>query len=269
MPGSNPSRRPIACRHCSAALTTLQRLRGDCCDRAECRRRATVTRLREQRDADLAATRAAAARRDAADPVAQVPVVWLAQHRVRLAPLPAARRQAYREHLESLATTIESGVDVGTAGTARSPDPDPPAASVGATLCGFCAGRCCRLGADHHAFITADLLRRWLAENPGRRPADAVAQYMALLPHRHAENSCVNHGPEGCTLPRALRSDICNQFVCAPLSQVLRASDSEPPQTTLLAAMEGSHQITGVALLQPDGLRRVPLKRRRKRAGKA
>jgi hypothetical protein len=270
MPGPNPSRRPIACRHCGAALTTLQRLRGEHRDRVDCRRRAAAARLRAQREADLAATRAAAARRDATDAATHAPVVWLMQNSARLVPLPVARRRAHHEYLESLAAAIDSGVDEGTGMAALPPEATSPGARLGASLCGFCAGRCCRHGAIRNAFISDEVLRRWLAEHPGSRADDAVAQYMALLPRRHVEDSCAYHGREGCTLPRALRADICNRFACEPLVQVQHAVAGEPPQSTLLAAMESnSFRISRVALLQADGFRRVPLKRSRKRARKA
>jgi hypothetical protein len=265
MPGPNPSRRPTACRHCGVKLTTRQRRRGDHCDSTDCRRRTIVDRLRAQREADLAATRAAAARRDAADAAAHAPVVWLPEHRARLVPLPAARRRAHRAHLESLAEAIEAGVADG--GGMATPPPQTVSAGtrLDAALCGFCAGRCCRHGADSNAFVTDDLLRRWLAENPGHRAVDVVATYMARLPPRHVEDSCVYHGRDGCTLPRALRADVCTRFACEPLVHVRRAAADGPPQGSLLAAMESALRLRGVALLQADGFRGVPLKRCRRR----
>src|SRR5512137_2249933 len=122
MPNTAVRRPALTCRHCGATLTPLQRLRGAHCERGECRHRAIVTGLRVQRDADLAATRAAAARRDAADPAVHAPVVWLAEHSARLVPLPAARRRAHREHLESLAAAIEGGADDGAVAAAPPAD---------------------------------------------------------------------------------------------------------------------------------------------------
>ena len=241
------------CRLCGTTLTPLQRLRGVVCQSMDCQRQAVREGALRRRDALLGRRRAAAGRAWQATAVTEAPVVWLERHETELVPLAPALREAQRAHLEHLAAEVAANP-----GPPSEPSPAPaPArdgASLDASLCAFCGGRCCRHGADKHAFITAELLRRWLARHPGRGPADAAAAYLALLPRRHVARSCVHHGRDGCTLPAQMRSDICNGYAC----DTLRAVQDAGSPAALVAAMQRDATLGDAALLQPDGFRRLP-----------
>ncbi len=116
---------------------------------------------------------------------------------------------------------------------AQSPSTAPPpshgaalstAAAVDALLgqvCAACTGHCCRLGLSRHAFIDAATLaaawREARATDP-EAPLDAVEQqYLDAVAAQHHQGSCAFHGPAGCTLPRARRAAICNDFECPTL----------------------------------------------------
>jgi hypothetical protein len=62
-----------------------------------------------------------------------------------------------------------------------------------------------------------DTIRRYLAAHPERRPREVLAAYRDCLGNKTHRGSCVYHGPTGCTLPRPMRSDTCNDFFCEGL----------------------------------------------------
>lgn len=241
---------PQACRLCSAELTPLQRLRGDVCQRLDCQRLTAREQAAKQRDATLAARRRHASRRWRTAAVAEAPVLWLERHETEMVPLPAAVRQAQHAHLQRLAAEVDA-------------EPQPPAAAptlpddstpLAGALCGFCGGRCCRYGAGSHAFITTELLRRWLASHPGQTAADAAAAYLALLPRQHVARSCPHHGRQGCTLPAAMRSDICNRYAC----DTLRGLQDAGEPAAVVVAMQRDATLGDAALLQGEGFRKLP-----------
>jgi hypothetical protein len=252
MPSSVDRWQARPCRLCGAALTPLERLQGDVCRRIDCRRQATRERALLKRDALLARRRAAARLAWQEPTVTEAPVVWLERHEAGLVPLAPAHREAHRGYLEGLVPELDAK-DPMPPGTLlpKSADESTP---LGRSLCAFCAGRCCRYGADRHAFITAELLGRWLARHPGSAPADAVAAYFALLPRRHVAGSCVHHGRDGCTLPAPMRSDVCNRYACNALRAVQDAGDAP----ALVAAMEQHETLGEAALLWPGGFRKLP-----------
>ena len=68
-----------------------------------------------------------------------------------------------------------------------------------------------------------------MAANPGLDPAKLRAAYLGYLPPRTIPGSCVHHTRGGCSLPRALRSDVCNSFACAPLKLLQSGLQADPP----------------------------------------
>jgi hypothetical protein len=242
---------PAPCRFCGQPLQPPERLRGSVCRRLPCAMAAGRERVVDLRDADLARRRRRDTRHGQAPGLAEAPVVWLQNHGTRLVPLPEAERDKQARHLQGLVA------ELARARVAAAEDP-PPAASEPLTegLCTFCRGRCCRYGRGRHAFITAALLQRWLRHHPGAQPADAAADYLARLPQRHVENSCLHHGPAGCTLPREMRSEICNRYACDGLvSAELQVNEGAPHG--LVAAMEGGAGVARAAWVQPGATRRL------------
>ena len=138
----------------------------------------------------------------------------------QISRLPAQRRCAFRDQLKSL---IERAA-------ARPPLPPEPlqedssaedarlqAASGNACAC--CQGSCCRGGAHTHAYLGVETLQRYMAAHPDHSPRKVLASYMRHIDDTTCEGSCVYHRADGCSLPREMRADICNQFYCAGLRE--------------------------------------------------
>lgn len=218
-----------ACRHCGQALSALERLRGDHCGRLDCHRNAVDRRGAQERAAAIAQRLRAALRQGALAAVAQAPVLWLTAHTSRMTALPATLRRAHLQYLETLVRSAPEADD-------EAPAADPaPGSPVTGRVCGFCTGRCCHLGGERQAFLRRQQLVRWVAAHPGTTLADATADYARHLPRRHAQGSCVYHGPQGCTLPRDMRADICNTYLCEPLKVVRQRADEGAPEGSVLA----------------------------------
>jgi hypothetical protein len=246
------------CRLCGRTLTPLERVRGDVCDAMDCRRRATDARLRAELDAALDAARERAAAQWRMPGLRDAPVVWLVDHDKALAPVTPAELAEQRAYL----------MDLGCAAEGPDPMPDevdesvdgggaPTGPTAGNQLCALCSGRCCRLGGQQHAFLRAAPLRRWLSHHVGAAWADAVEHYMNLVPGWHAEGSCLYHGERGCTLPRGMRADICNDFECVPLERV-QALSAADPGVAVLVGVARHFEMRDAALLSAQGARSLP-----------
>ncbi len=257
---------PRPCRFCGQALNAIERVQGDSCQRLDCRRAVTTERAAAAMAADLLARRQAASKAlQHAGPL-RAPVIRLETHAARLARVRATERRAHRAHLCALAAG--EAAEPGT--PEERPVPSAPVPALPGTstltdrLCGFCAGRCCRHGAFTHAFIDRALLQRWVAARPGSGLQDAAADYAARLPAVHVEGSCLHHGSSGCTLPRAMRSDICNRYACDGLVQARQHVAHGAPHG-LLATMPAAERIQRAAWLAETATHLLPPRRPRRR----
>lgn len=104
--------------------------------------------------------------------------------------------------------------------------------------CRLCRGACCRTGADH-AYLNIKQVREFIAGHPELSAEDIVGAYLSHLPELSIENSCIFHGERGCTLPREMRSDMCNRWLCPGLKEIReRLEGGSPPQFYLISADE-------------------------------
>ena len=204
----------VQCRFCGQALSLLQQRRGDRCDLSACRHAADVAR-RRRLDAEVVRPTL----QDSTARLGRVPaaLLWLRDCLTRQVPVPVRRAEAHRAFLQSL-------VDAEGAAEAE-PLPEPPdevapAGPQEGRLCSQCHGRCCSQGGPTNAFITLPQLVRWQQREAGRTLQDAVAYYMAALPPRYTQHACVYQGPQGCSLPRRDRAEICNSYACDSLQQM-------------------------------------------------
>ena len=129
-------------------------------------------------------------------------------------------------------------------------DPDRPvpespqmpahrAALIG-SACGVCRGSCCRHGGDH-AYLFPDHFRRAMRHHPGRTREELLEDYLSRLPAEAYRDSCVYHTPSGCSLPRELRSSLCNTFLCGGLEEMLEAQEKESVARPVLALCLRDH----------------------------
>ncbi|MDE2397958.1 MAG: hypothetical protein KGM91_21195 [Burkholderiales bacterium] len=245
---------PVPCRRCGAPLGPLQRLRGEACEALDCRRAEVDERLAREREAALQARLRRRTRHESTPALTTAPVIWLQPNRNRLIDIRTAERARYLAQLERVAALAAPEAAEPAA------DAKPPSDSaIRGRLCAFCAGRCCRYGLAQHAFIDRALLQRWVERHPGSTAQDAAAAYAAQLPRRHVEASCLHHGRDGCTLPRGMRSDICNRFACAGLAGLEQTVAADAPATVVAAMAEGQ-RLLRVAALDEAGAR--PLRAR-------
>ena len=186
----------------------------------------------------------------------------------RRAPLAQRRLERYRQHLQEVAAA--AAATTATALPEQAPQDQPAAATpLEGRLCGLCGGGCCTMGGDR-AYVTADTMRRVMRLHPQWSAADVVQAYLDRVAPRTERHSCINHGDGGCTLPRELRSDTCNDFACAALSTLQQQADGAARRQPVIvirrrlgqwtrASHGADNRITAIALLTEEGARRLPL----------
>jgi hypothetical protein len=139
------------------------------------------------------------------------------------------------------------------------PVPETPESPVDATplvraACAACRGGCCESGADH-AYLYPDHFRRLLRKHPGKSKEEFLREYLSRLPAASTQGSCIYHSEAGCTLPRELRSNLCNTFRCGDLEELLAAQPSEgaPLPVLVVCFRNRSAEPVRSALLEGDG----------------
>jgi hypothetical protein len=201
-----------------------------------------------------------------------LPVVLLPANTRSLVPLPAASRDAFLARLDlALARTMALPLPLpdameptatdeararADAGEAASWDASLSLGMVGGS-CGTCGGACCTAGGTH-AFLKEDSLLRIRAQRAGGAeaadtPAAIRALYAAALPAEHYHDSCVFHARAGCTLPRGLRSNLCNRYQCGGLTQLSRAMTTSGARAVYVGAADAT-RVQRVALVTEEGV---------------
>ncbi len=158
-----------------------------------------------------------------------------------LRPLSQRRRRAHIAHLEAIiAAALKRTEPIIPAApgqpTIVQPAPGPEAGpEVGAAdsrfperLCGVCGGGCCA-GGGNHAYLSEATIQRVVAANPDLDFARLRAAYLGHLAQRTIPGSCVHHTRAGCSLPRSLRSDICNSYACETLKHLQISLQAKDP----------------------------------------
>jgi hypothetical protein len=94
--------------------------------------------------------------------------------------------------------------------------------------CAACRGTCCLTGAEH-AYITVFTVHRYLDRHPEATQEQIIADYLGRLPTESITNGCVYQEPNGCALPRDMRSRTCGEFYCSPLTELqLNRTEGQP-----------------------------------------
>jgi len=211
------------------------------------------------------------ARRSSAYPASQYARVVLPSGPRHLSNLPQRRRNRYCDHLNRIiAEAVSRPLGSDAPPAPQLPSTRPPlqasAAPLIEKLCTLCGGGCCTRG-GHAAYLTADTIRRFMSHQPHLRPRDVLAAYLGRVAHRTESASCVNHAANGCTLPREMRSDTCNNFYCDALSAWTKAEGATHAQGALAIVRgqdawngqelaDGNH-IVGVAAVTGQGVTSV------------
>lgn len=134
--------------------------------------------------------------------------------------------------------------------------PTEDASLVGFT-CATCRGECCTAGGDH-AFLRDDSIARVRAQHPALSESDLLGLYAEHLPVRHYRGSCVYHTTTGCALPRTLRSNLCNRYVCGGVTQLRHALTESGGAQVFVGAADSVH-LRRMALIDAQEARPIPL----------
>ena len=125
--------------------------------------------------------------------------------------------------------------------------------------CATCRGHCCLTGGDH-AYLDSRDIRRYWSTRPSATAASITRAYLAALPRRSYTGSCVFHGISGCTLPRPMRAEICNSFLCDG-AQAMRTELEKGGARRGFAVASANGELLRATLFDADGTRRRLRKR--------
>jgi hypothetical protein len=144
--------------------------------------------------------------------------------------------RTFRTHLEALTEEVQAKGPCHEPRPAKAQSNPNPAFSA---LCSGCQGECCRMGVGRNAFIEEHVVGRLLKLNPEEEPESLIKRYIQHVPSDHVSGSCFYHGPKGCSLPREMRSDICNRYACGSARNLLRKIEEAGTDNVLCIAGHG------------------------------
>ena len=188
------------------------------------------------------------------DGLAPIPVAVVPANTRETEALPERTRRIFLDRLESIlgrvfATVPTDGATPTAEATAALADacPDPNASTAATDLdailgrsCATCRGECCTAGGDH-TFLREDSLLRVRGQDDSLDQSALLASYASYLPTRHYRGSCVYHTTEGCALPRAMRSNLCNRYICGGLTQLKSALQESGSTMAFVGAADSVH----------------------------
>ena len=251
------------CQVCDAPITPRPHALPVCTDR-RCRRAwlgpHAAARQREI-DASLETVVRAAAQAGTAGEQVGTSIALLPANTRALEPVSSTLRDRF---VQSMRARLRDYPPERTVAEPRFEDPVPTDTSehfVSATLalgCATCRGACCTRGGTH-AFLGAAALRDMARRHTnGDTGAPLEALYAEHLPAAHFADSCVFHGERGCTLPRALRSNTCNRYLCGALTSLGRALTAAGSDRAVVGAATWS-SLERVAVIERGEARELPL----------
>jgi hypothetical protein len=138
-----------------------------------------------------------------------------------------------RERLAALLTRMRTNEPASSVG----PGPEGFAARVATTACTLCKGWCCKNGEDDGFLDEATLARVW----PTMTANAIIRMYVECVPVTGYENSCIFHGEKGCTLPRDLRSNVCNVYFCGGLHAFIQSDEEAGPTIVIAGDVDNMH----------------------------
>jgi hypothetical protein len=157
--------------------------------------------------------------------------------------LSERRKRAFRDYLMGLISqaAVQRAKSAGCPPGDTAADSSPLSPELAAQLgrgCATCRGRCCNGGGDH-AYLTVDTILGYMRDHPKQRPREALEAYLARLPNRAYEDSCVYQTEHGCALPREMRARISGDFYCEELREFQKQYFAEGERPVVFFAFEG------------------------------
>lgn len=157
-----------------------------------------------------------------------VPVALVPRNGARMRRTAARRHAMLAQRIRELLVTMRQTGPEQDDGFIEQPAPlNVPETRVVIAVCSACKGACCAAGREH-AFLRVRTMREFAAAHPSLTDDEIVQTYLAYLPQRALHPGCVYQGLQGCTLPRDMRSAICNSYLCTGLQA---AVDAATPHT--------------------------------------
>jgi len=168
-----------------------------------------------------------------------------------IVPLREERRAVFAENISAALDRAMSDPDRPFPETTETPADQGPLIRASCTAC---RGSCCSYGGDR-AYLYPDHFRRLLRDHPGKSREEILSEYRSHLPPAVYDGSCVYHTDSGCALPRSMRSNLCNTFLCGDLEDLLQAQPQEGAALPVLAVCvrEGAAEIVRSALFDGQG----------------
>ncbi len=128
--------------------------------------------------------------------------------------------------------------------------PDPAKKSelpVLGQACAACRGKCCREG-SHHAYLGVGNIRDYRTKHPEASGEDIKLAYWSHLPPLSLTGSCVFHTDQGCNLPREMRSEVCNRYICRSLRAIRASFEANAEGFFIVSEQDGTfHDVRFVA----------------------
>jgi hypothetical protein len=175
------------------------------------------------------------------------------------------RRERYRAHLEQIIAEANR-MDSAALPAASGPVAPAIASSMTGRLCALCGGGCCTRGGEK-AYLGPETMRRFMDAQRALSTDEVVAAYLDRVAEKTQTGSCINHTGQGCSLPKEMRSDICNRFSCESLARLQAAQrGQEQMHAVLIVRRKQDHwhraepgldnAVNAHALLGETGVRR-------------
>lgn len=154
-----------------------------------------------------------------------------------LVAVTRARVRALRMHLVESLRALRVMKHPERGASPVRPEPAGMAGVVGRAACALCRGSCCK-GGGEHAYLDERTMARVRRARPELEAGAVIELYVARVPATGYRDSCVFHGAEGCTLDRALRSDVCNSYFCSGLGRFI-TEPTAPDGVVVMASEAG------------------------------
>jgi hypothetical protein len=159
-----------------------------------------------------------------------------------LAPTPPERVRRIREHVVRTLRSLRRIKPEEQYVSPLRPEPQGFAGTLARAACTLCAGYCCK-GGGEHAYIDERDLARVRQAHPELGARAVVRLFIESVPFESHAGSCVFHGPQGCTLPRSLRSDVCNSYFCGALRDCIASANSASRVVIRACDAEGTTRV--------------------------
>ena len=255
-PGNFRSYGAPQCVVCGNSLTVSEQAVGKTCSRSECK----TSRVRQQAQAKIRRQQALRDRVAMAEQALVKSKSISAQTDRPLGVLPSNQRRPVgiskrqlRPFIDRLMGIISQAAAVRFGNAILQDDGvgyktplelSPSQLAILGNGCAVCRGHCCFQGRGH-AFIHVDTILGYMQRHPDQRPRDVLEAYVSRIGPKAYEDSCVYHAENGCTLPRDMRSKVCNGYLCKGLDEILDQLQDSSPEVFVISVSDYDRDESG------------------------